>query len=121
MDYIQRQYPKVLGCTIIRHISKRARNLGLNPCTGTTAREEFLQLSVEFQTSLAMALNTDVMARAFVISLEAHCNGKTTAEVIAITDFLKNAINDIYELAIAPRFDPNHNRKLLDVAFVFEI
>ena len=54
-----------------------------------------------------MAPKTDIATRAFVVSLKAPCNGKTIAEIIAITGLPKGTINGIYARAIARWFDPN--------------
>ena len=54
-----------------------------------------------------MGHNTDIATRACVVSLKAPCNGKSTAEVAAITGLAHNTINYIYARAVARGFNPN--------------
>lgn len=75
--------------------------------THTQTSYRFLQLSVQFLTSLTMEHNIDLATRAMVVCLKTSCNGKTTAEVATLTGLPPNTINNIYANAIARGFDPN--------------
>ncbi|KAK2122168.1 hypothetical protein NOF04DRAFT_1337507 [Fusarium oxysporum II5] len=60
------------------------------------------------ENPLAMAPNTDIATRAFVVSLKAPCSGKTTNEFAEITGLSVRQVNRIYARAIERGVDPNH-------------
>lgn len=82
--FVQRNPLKIFGYQGASSGHRRASKLGLNHShTHKQAKEGFLQVSGQFLTFRAIALNKNIATRVFVIALKSPCNGKSTVEVLA--------------------------------------